>query len=321
MITLATPTQLRTLLDQLKTLPESSVRDQAIARAQKHLDSLTSTADVVKVGPKGYEHGWIFVGVPSSGDVVHHPSYGSGHVIHHDGTTVTVRFHGEEHTFRHRAGTHSDNHFEQQDTRPESPKISYPTLSSEGMNDNIYDRAPDASHSKKLNPGERAALKNYGVMAFLAVNDSLRNGERTGDKPQVRRDTDTVIKGMDSAFSKMPRTTQPITVMRGVEAAQEMFGRPGSKVGKKFTDKGFVSTTTNAETSKGFAENGEGDLDKNSALLTIHVPPGSQAMSLGDLAVSPLEKEILLNRGSSFRVISDSTATGVRQIALELIPS
>lgn len=50
-------------------------------------------ADVVKVGPKGYEHGWIFVGAPGVGAAVHHSQHGPGVVVgaDHGKGTVDVR--------------------------------------------------------------------------------------------------------------------------------------------------------------------------------------------------------------------------------------
>lgn len=41
---------------------------------------LEGVTGVEKVGPKGYIHGWIFVGVPGEGDAVRHPDFGTGKV-------------------------------------------------------------------------------------------------------------------------------------------------------------------------------------------------------------------------------------------------
>lgn len=60
----------------------------------------------LKVGPKGYIHGWIFVGGPGVGDKVHHPVHGAGVVSALDAHHVTVKFaNGHEASFEHRAGT------------------------------------------------------------------------------------------------------------------------------------------------------------------------------------------------------------------------
>lgn len=61
---------------------------------------------ISRVGPKGYVHGWIFVGVPVEGDDVFHPHHGHGTVTGTDGGNVKVRFHqsGAEHSFPVRPG-------------------------------------------------------------------------------------------------------------------------------------------------------------------------------------------------------------------------
>jgi hypothetical protein len=61
---------------------------------------------LLKVGPKGYIHGWIFVGAPGVGALVNHPSHGKGTVTGHDGKHVTVKFErsGASHTFEAREG-------------------------------------------------------------------------------------------------------------------------------------------------------------------------------------------------------------------------
>jgi 8-oxo-dGTP pyrophosphatase MutT (NUDIX family) len=62
------------------------------------LPALKGTA--VKVGPHGYEHNWVFVGIPGVGDEVHHPVHGKGTVSEVTGGHVAVRFHsGAEHSF------------------------------------------------------------------------------------------------------------------------------------------------------------------------------------------------------------------------------
>lgn len=106
------------------------------------VDNLTQQVvpDVVKVGPHGYIHGWIFVGVPGVGDAVHHPSHGKGVIEGHDEKHVTVRFaSGKTHSFEvHRDGT-EDNHFTKRgDLEHEGPrKPKGPTT--EELTDKIWD--------------------------------------------------------------------------------------------------------------------------------------------------------------------------------------
>lgn len=64
-----------------------------------------ATPDTVKVGPKGYIHGWIFVGAPGVGARVFHPQHGHGTVTGHDGKHATVKFDGgKTHSFEAREG-------------------------------------------------------------------------------------------------------------------------------------------------------------------------------------------------------------------------
>lgn len=65
------------------------------------------TADLEKVGPKGYIHGWIHVGTPAVGADVFHPRHGSGKVTRHDEHGhVHVRFDsGKKRSFGTATGT------------------------------------------------------------------------------------------------------------------------------------------------------------------------------------------------------------------------
>lgn len=57
--------------------------------------------DVIsRVGPHGFIHGWIFVGIPGTGERVYHSRHGHGVVTGHDGRHVNVRFNaGHSRTF------------------------------------------------------------------------------------------------------------------------------------------------------------------------------------------------------------------------------
>lgn len=55
-------------------------------------DRAMHDAKLNKVGPKGYEHNWVFVGVPGTGGRVFHPQHGHGTVASHNGSSATVHF-------------------------------------------------------------------------------------------------------------------------------------------------------------------------------------------------------------------------------------
>jgi hypothetical protein len=73
--------------------------------------NLASVVDLV--GPKGYVHGWIFVGIPGAGQEVYHPQHGHGTVTASGGGRVQVSFDaGHSKTFPVRAHQ-GPGHFEQ----------------------------------------------------------------------------------------------------------------------------------------------------------------------------------------------------------------
>lgn len=106
---------LRGLVAELESEPDTPASRAALAKVQAQVAALIGEPDstaaavqgpreIAKVGPKGYIHGWIFVGVPGLGERVHHPSHGEGTVIGNDEHGhVRVGFDsGATHTFENR---------------------------------------------------------------------------------------------------------------------------------------------------------------------------------------------------------------------------
>jgi hypothetical protein len=64
-------------------------------------------ADLVKVGPKGYIHGWIYVGPAKLTHPfeVHHPELGTGKVTRRGSKTIGVQFQSGYHAFEHKPET------------------------------------------------------------------------------------------------------------------------------------------------------------------------------------------------------------------------
>lgn len=79
--------------------------------------------DLIKVGPKGYEHGWVFVGAPGVGAVVHHPEHGKGTVTRAGKKTSAVSFESGQHaSFEHGAKGGKGAHFVERATG-RKPKV------------------------------------------------------------------------------------------------------------------------------------------------------------------------------------------------------
>lgn len=65
----------------------------------------TVRADLVKVGPKGYEHGWIYVGPQAAGARILHPTHGAGTLTRAGKRTTGVQFDSGHHAaFEHQPG-------------------------------------------------------------------------------------------------------------------------------------------------------------------------------------------------------------------------
>lgn len=154
-----------------------------------------------------------------------------------------------------------------------------------------------------LSAEQRSAIYDYTGGYFRHVNGTLRHGE------QPYSNTHDLIARLDAAFEAAPPLTAPITVRRNVWNVEAMFGEPGSRVGGEFVDDGFVSTTTGRDASF-FGEH----------QLNIVVPAGSKALDVRAASNNPQEDEVLLPRGTAFKVVSDTVdANGNRIIELHVV--
>lgn len=181
----------------LKDLPQIDI-DQAIELlfAHKGLD-----IQVAKVGPKGYIHGWIFVGVPGVGADVFHPHHGHGTVTHAEHGTVSVRFDsGHEHSFEtreHPEGPHGTSHFEPRDPHalPAPARPSHRELAA--MSDDELARSivsDDDQHVANV----LSELERRDKVAGMARRDQIR-AELRDHPPATDEDRDSAYDRLVSA--------------------------------------------------------------------------------------------------------------------------
>lgn len=96
--------------------------DPAIRGYAVHELNRLADAGLLKVGPKGYIHGWIKVGPGAVGDRVHHPEHGHGTVTRAGKRTTGVQFDsGHYAAFEHGAGKPGE-HFVKRPGRAASAK-------------------------------------------------------------------------------------------------------------------------------------------------------------------------------------------------------
>ena len=166
---------------------------------------------------------------------------------------------------------------------------------------------------KPPDAASRSAIYSYCGSGYNTVNPSLRKG-------LLDSNTATTVSAMDRAFISVAPLSSQIVVHRGFSNDQSILGSVGSHVGGVFIDNGFISTSTNEGTSKSFGSSG--------VLCDIIVPAGVRVVKPGTISGHSTEKEIILNRGTKFKIVSDKTVTmaqwgaGVqkRRVVLEVIP-
>lgn len=148
---------------------------------------------------------------------------------------------------------------------------------------------------------------------YLSINPWLRHREPTlHAQDRVER----AIELLDSVFEAAPRTWGEAEVRRRVHEADKLFGAVGSMVGGVFRDAAYVSTTL------GYALGGMVLLiHPNTAEMTIRIPEGARAFMPGECGRRGHgEMEVLLPRGSEFRVLRDyEDEHGTRRLEMELI--
>ncbi|MBO2461701.1 ADP-ribosyltransferase [Actinomadura violacea] len=157
---------------------------------------------------------------------------------------------------------------------------------------------------------EGQAIRQYTGDYFGPLNNELR-GQQFDDLPEEfidPADARGLVAGMDDAFGKVEPTRYEIRTQRGVRNGEDIFGPVGSRVGKTWTDKGFMSTSPTAPF--------HGDTS-----VLVELPAGSRVMRTGHLSSHGGEGELLLPRGSRFEVVADEVKNGRRVVTLRLLPS
>lgn len=131
------------------------------------------------------------------------------------------------------------------------------------------------------------AIKEYTGPAYAQINGTLRTGKKLGKANQ------DMVNKLNEAFAQPEvKAKENFTVYRGITSTQLQHLAMASTI----TDKGFVSTSSDANEAKRFA-------DTAGALMEIRVKKGQPAISVKDTSIFPSEKEVLLPANTSFKVV------------------
>ena len=161
------------------------------------------------------------------------------------------------------------------------------------------------------------ALENYTDTDYMGINTHLRGGDITDihyvetpdELANLREKADDLVADLDRLFEAAPTTPVDLVLHRGIHSdyAREIADYP---VGAVFHDLGYSSTSLSPSTGEQFSRYGDDD-DKFGLVLEIAVPAGTRGVSvnqtLGSLSSLTSEHEILLDRGTTFRVVSKVT--------------
>lgn len=130
---------------------------------------------------------------------------------------------------------------------------------------------------------EQDVIKQYTILAFKYVNDSLRGGNMiTNTKIQQ------IINILDRLFKRVPPLQKNIIVYRGV-----MFE---DNVPFDFTDKGYVSTSVNKKIASEMRDKAP------CCTFKINIPSGSHVLPIMHCSEFNDEMEVLLSRNSEFKL-------------------
>lgn len=148
---------------------------------------------------------------------------------------------------------------------------------------------------------KRNEYKTQDVDELLAVDAYKSTSRELNSDLRAGNDYKNIVTdGLDSALSKSV-IDENVSVFRGVSPT--VF--PADlQIGTIFTDKGFISTTISRKSAWGFST--LHSADDIPTVMQIGLKAGQHALNM-DAIFDRGEAELLLPRGTSFRILSDST--------------
>lgn len=162
----------------------------------------------------------------------------------------------------------------------------------------------------KLDKPHLKAVEGYSGIDARIINDNLRGQESY----RVLNDADRAqIATIDSAIgsSELPEDT---ALYRGFTLSPR--GVSKVKVGQTITDKAFVSTSLNPAVAEQFSGATKGV--KGSVIMRITAPKGTKALPMSTLSEWPGEHEVLLPRGTTFKITTLKKKGGVTYVDAEI---
>lgn len=161
-----------------------------------------------------------------------------------------------------------------------------PGLADEDDSRPAHNRIAGASLSSPPTSKEYGAVEFYTGDGYIEINNDLRKMGRTSFSE---------VKDLDTLFSKTS-LSEPIVAYRSMS---ERSLKRITEAGGTFTDAGFVSLSASADY----------DFQGTNITVEVRLPKGSKALPVAGMSVNSSENEILVNRGSSFKVVKQGSKT------------
>lgn len=160
----------------------------------------------------------------------------------------------------------------------------------------------------ELSEQNKAALTAFSGDRFKDINSVLRKGVG------ARKDTHSLIKSMDTAFSRIKPLSTDVLVYRGGFVEQKVWSKFLDGKGGNFylNDPGFKATTVSESVAANFlndrlygaTSSARLSVDKVRIRMEILVPKGTKAIPMVKLAENAKEQELLLDRKSKIRILA-----------------
>ncbi|MFD7067775.1 ADP-ribosyltransferase, partial [Streptomyces sp. NPDC059913] len=162
-----------------------------------------------------------------------------------------------------------------------------------------------------LDPSAKQALWDYTGETFPSYHDMngyLRGTAGYGPRPEVLHN----IAEMDRVMSTRP-VPDDIMIVRGTGLGHLKLDSPYDMLGQTYPDKGYTSTSLGNHPVDSFAG--------KEAILHLRVPKGTPALWLEKVSkFDASERELLLARGSEFKVTRVFMENGQVQVYGEVMP-
>ncbi|MGH3664202.1 MAG: ADP-ribosyltransferase, partial [Micromonosporaceae bacterium] len=150
--------------------------------------------------------------------------------------------------------------------------------------------------ARGLTPEQRAEFARRDISADeLAATDAYAHIADVQERHQQARQDSNAVNLVTRAYPHMEPTAEPVDLRRQVRNLTEILGRDHDLKGMEFSDDAFSSTTVGR---------GNFSLEDGDAQITIYVDGGAKLIYTGEMSSILSEQEILLPRGSRFKIIS-----------------